>query len=159
MRPKRAAYPSPADTAPVHTWGQQSFNPFSLPHQGGSCWVSRKPVCFKPPAWAGELSEMTHRSVPSPCFLLLFIHSTDPPQCLCYNGRLSLQVMPGHQGTVAKPCDEDWGTAEAAWDMTRAGSCRLSGVCLVREGESYLVERTVWTGAQRHERELSVQGK
>lgn len=43
----------------------------------------------------------------------------------------------------------------------RAGSYRVSAICLMRGRESYsfFVEETVWTGAWRQEQELSVQGK
>ena len=35
----------------------------------------------------------------------------------------------------------------------------MSDVCLARLGGSYLMERTVWTWAQRHNGEVGVWGK
>ena len=35
----------------------------------------------------------------------------------------------------------------------------MSDVCLARLGGSYLMERTVWTRAQRHNGEVGVWGK
>lgn len=104
---------------------------------------------------------MSNRNVLLPCLLLLLIHSPDPPHHLHCNGRALLPGNGGTRANLVKRAGLPAGRSilGAAWDDLAAEGHQVDGVCLVKGRKLFLVEAAVWTGAQRHERELRVQGK